>query len=946
MFLIHIDSWNTPDPQKIIDLIPTDIRPYVVMNISLSVSHDINTGAWLRVEYGYETAKSWLRTCAANQMWAMIQPSAGGYSHFSETDLTVYREFFENYPNFLGFNYAEPFWGFDETYSTSWATRVAHWVDLMNLADTYGGYLVISWCGAYYSASMNPIAMMKRNPAFASVCSQKADHLILCEKYTSKYGFYDIESTCLGTYLSGYSGHYGIRFDQCGWTGDDGVDDGDADDTFPTPTGAAPIIEHVMLTGETVIDGPELIWQQCIRELSTGTTSDGFTTRRWDFYPQFNNISIDIFRKILDGTIRIMSRREVIDRTKLVIINDVTSGTDVDKYSSPSTLYEGLYRMDNFTDPNLLLWNRNWYKKTGRYPAIPVVYQLNGTDANSFQVKVNKSAYSTRWSTTTAKVNEFNTLFPQEYTGTIYASRHQNGWVIYNPYKTATTATGNIPFKYNTCTSIDLTLAQYTSGVIKEISNKVTFYLTNYDNTNTALKTDVIKINGCSAQPTYSYTDRVSHSASTITTSYSGGVFTLNVTHNGPLDITVNCSGTATGRLTSYTTATISSPSQPTVYTGPRQYEAEIFDYKSIAGNVTNGVGKGISNYTGLGYLQFGTNSAASVRATVKAQSSATYNLAIKYSTTGGNVTTIDLYVNGTKVATPAFAQTSTYSDWGTNNQSITLNAGTNTIELRANATGARTIYFDNIVVTASSTNVYLEAECGTVGSLFSVASSSTASNSTYATVKAGNNATTSAPADATGWISLPFSVSATGTYSVWLRTICPDYNGDSFWLKMDNGSFMSWNGIPISSTWSWNKYATTYSLTTGSHTLTIGYREDGAQLDKIFITASTTTPSGTGSAAANLCTPLLKSSLESARTDNSVKNINMYPNPVSRLLNVSLTGSPTVISLYNSGGQQLLNMNTENTTATIDMAKYVAGIYFLKISNSEQTIIERIIKE
>ena len=44
MWLIHIDTWNYADPQKIIDLIPPDIRPFVVMNISLSISHDTATG--------------------------------------------------------------------------------------------------------------------------------------------------------------------------------------------------------------------------------------------------------------------------------------------------------------------------------------------------------------------------------------------------------------------------------------------------------------------------------------------------------------------------------------------------------------------------------------------------------------------------------------------------------------------------------------------------------------------------------------------------------------------------------------------------------------------------------------------------------------------------------------------------------------------------------------
>ena len=37
MWLIHIDTWLYPDPQKIIDMIPSDILPYVVFNLSLSV---------------------------------------------------------------------------------------------------------------------------------------------------------------------------------------------------------------------------------------------------------------------------------------------------------------------------------------------------------------------------------------------------------------------------------------------------------------------------------------------------------------------------------------------------------------------------------------------------------------------------------------------------------------------------------------------------------------------------------------------------------------------------------------------------------------------------------------------------------------------------------------------------------------------------------------------
>ena len=36
LWMIHIDVWNAADPQKIIDLVPDDIKPYVCMNLSLS----------------------------------------------------------------------------------------------------------------------------------------------------------------------------------------------------------------------------------------------------------------------------------------------------------------------------------------------------------------------------------------------------------------------------------------------------------------------------------------------------------------------------------------------------------------------------------------------------------------------------------------------------------------------------------------------------------------------------------------------------------------------------------------------------------------------------------------------------------------------------------------------------------------------------------------------
>ena len=699
MWLIHIDTWNYPDPQKIIDLIPQDIRPYVVMNISLSISHDETTSHFKVAEYGYEIAKSWLRVCAENQMWTTIQPSSGGFCQFSDYDLSVYEEFFREYPNFLGFNYAEQFWGFDSTtdpLSSKWVDRMAHFANLLKVCNKYGGYLIVSWCANQWSPSINPIAMMKRNPDFAAACRDYTENYILCEKYTQQSYQSDMESVCLGAYLSGYSGNYGIRYDDTGWTDPSGVNS-----NFTMATALAPHFEHAMLTGQTVIDGPELIWTQCFKETSTTVTFDGFTKRNWQRYAQFDNVSIDIFRKILDGTARIPSRKEVIDRTKVVVINDVNN-TDVNTtYSSPQNLFEGLYRMDG--DGNYEN-NKTFFKKTGRYPTIPTVYQLDDADAKTFQLKINKSAYSSRWPSIDTKVAELNQLFPKEYTGDLYVGRLENGLVTYNPYKTGKTASSIIPFKYNTSDSLRLKYSQYSAGIVKEYPDKVTFYLNNYDNViNTNLKNDTIVIYGSSAEPTFSKTDRGTSQVSLVTKNWLNGIFTLIIQHNGALDITVNCAGTASGRLSTYTPSTLVTPQKPALYVGARQYEAECADYKNILSIVTAGQNGSVRNYTGQGYIIFGTKSNASIRDTVRVLRKGVYEIQTRYSAPFGDVNTIDLFVNNIKVSTPAFLYSA--DSWTINKQSISLNPGKNSIEFRANNTGASNIYFDNIVLSQGNTN-------------------------------------------------------------------------------------------------------------------------------------------------------------------------------------------------------------------------------------------------
>ncbi len=205
MWIVFIESWNTPDPQKIINLIPEDIKPYVVFNISMSIYWNRDTHSWGMVQNGYELAKSWIKACADEGIWCMIQPSSGGQCHFPDYDSsgnmvsfpnkgnfvshadadyenTIYAEFFRDYPNFIGFNYCEQFWGFEQDdFPITCPQRYQHFASLLKLCNKYGGYLDISWCGNEWSPNINPLAMLKQVPSWEEACRNYSQNLILEE---------------------------------------------------------------------------------------------------------------------------------------------------------------------------------------------------------------------------------------------------------------------------------------------------------------------------------------------------------------------------------------------------------------------------------------------------------------------------------------------------------------------------------------------------------------------------------------------------------------------------------------------------------------------------------------------------------------------------------------------------------------------------------------------
>ncbi len=249
-------------------------------------------------------------------------------------------------------------------------------------------------------------------------------------------------------------------------------------------------------------------------------------------------------------------------------------------------------------------------------------------------------------------------------------------------------------------------------------------------------------------------------------------------------------------------------------------------------------------------------------------------------------------------------------------------------------------------VTVSSGSAVWLESECGEVGENWNILSDAQASNGYYVTVKSGIQSLDNAPTGSENQIVIPFSLVAGGSFSIYGRLNCPTYDDDSFWLKVDDGTFSMHNGL-VTSGWEWILF-NDYELTEGAHTLTIGYREDGAKMDKIAISNSGTAPEGMGGAAQNPCDSSGIINLNGIPKDYSLEQNS--PNPFNKTTQFTYslpTNSNINISIFNVIGEIVEVLYSGNKDAgkyniTWNASKFSSGTYFVRFKAGDYIQINK----
>ena len=162
----------------------------------------------------------------------------------------------------------------------------------------------------------------------------------------------------------------------------------------------------------------------------------------------------------------------------------------------------------------------------------------------------------------------------------------------------------------------------------------------------------------------------------------------------------------------------------------------------------------------------------------------------------------------------------------------------------------------------------WLEAECGIVGENWASVYGNKVSGGVY--LRPLLTSTSTAPAAApANRVRLVVKDVREGVYRLFARIDSKDTHSDSYWIRINDGSWFAWNsGILKDAGFNWNMLRRELDLKQGTNIIDLAYRERDTNIDKLYLTADGDTPTGLGGSAVNC--RLNEAPLAKANADNS----------------------------------------------------------------------------
>jgi hypothetical protein len=231
---------------------------------------------------------------------------------------------------------------------------------------------------------------------------------------------------------------------------------------------------------------------------------------------------------------------------------------------------------------------------------------------------------------------------------------------------------------------------------------------------------------------------------------------------------------------------------------------------------------------------------------------------------------------------------------------------------------------------------IYYEPECATIGKNWEITKLSSASGGYYVSVRSDTESVATAPTSSDDHIYITFTTNKDTTYYIFGLMYCPTANDDSYWIKMDDGSFAKADGLATQG-WDW-VLLTSAELTADEHTLAIAYCENGARLDKICISNYAYGPEGMGEEAENVCD--LTDIINFMEVPDRYALGQNYPNPFNSSTEISYNlpeKSFVTLIVYDVLGREILTLVDEEKPAgtyriNFNAAGLGSGVYFYQL--------------
>ncbi|OBZ17163.1 discoidin domain-containing protein [Bacillus sp. FJAT-26390] len=188
------------------------------------------------------------------------------------------------------------------------------------------------------------------------------------------------------------------------------------------------------------------------------------------------------------------------------------------------------------------------------------------------------------------------------------------------------------------------------------------------------------------------------------------------------------------------------------------------------------------TGYSGTGFVDGYWAQGAATTFTVNVAEAGSRNVTLKYANASGSAKTITIYVNGAKIRQSSLPSLANWDTWGTSIESLSLNAGSNTIAYKYDAGDSGNVNLDQILVAATTSTTPTPTLTPSATPAPTTAPTPTPTSTPVPTPTTTPTPTSTPTAPPGGNIAIGKSISASSSTQTFVAANANDNNAATYW--------------------------------------------------------------------------------------------------------------------------------------------------------------------